>query len=100
MQCRETIALYSERRTEHISTLCGKVEGSLMLGLVVHVLTTEFYRVNLVSCHLSPSHKNVYFSNRQYKGGVLSAGQHVTQNIFCQACHLHNLCIGLLLVCG
>jgi len=48
MQCRELIAVCSERRTEHMSTLCGKVRGSLMLQLVVHILLLLLQALNLL----------------------------------------------------
>ena len=42
----EIIAVCSQIRTEHVNTLCGKVQISVVLKLALHIVTDEFRTVN------------------------------------------------------
>jgi len=48
MLYREIITVCSQIHTKHISTLCGQNIELLNVKLVVHVVTTGFYRVNVL----------------------------------------------------
>ena len=45
---REIIAVCSQIHTKHINTLCGLNVDLLNVKLVVHIVTTGFYRVNVL----------------------------------------------------
>ena len=47
MLYREIIAVCSQIHTKHINTLCGHNVELLNVKLVVHIVTTGFYRLNL-----------------------------------------------------
>ena len=47
MLYREIIAVCSEIHTKHINTLCGQSVGLLNGKLVVHIVTSGIWKVNL-----------------------------------------------------
>ena len=48
MLYREIMAVCSEIHTKHINTLCGQNVGFVNVKLVVHIVTTGVYRVNVL----------------------------------------------------
>ena len=48
MLYREIIAVCSQIHTKHINTLCGQNVEFVNVKLVVHIVTTGFYRVNVL----------------------------------------------------
>jgi len=44
---REIIAVCSEIHTKHINTLCGQNGELLNVKLVVHIVTTGLYKINV-----------------------------------------------------
>jgi len=49
MLYREIIAVCSQIHTKHINTLCGQNVEFVNVKLVVHIVTTGLYGVNIVS---------------------------------------------------
>ena len=47
MLYREIIVVCSQIHTKHINTLCGQNVELLNVKLVVHIVTTGLYRLNL-----------------------------------------------------
>jgi hypothetical protein len=47
MSYREIIAVCSEIHTEHINTLCGQKVEFVNVNLVVYIVTTGLWRVNI-----------------------------------------------------
>jgi len=45
MLYREIMAVFSQIHTKHINTVCGLNVELLNVKLVVHIVTTELYRV-------------------------------------------------------
>jgi hypothetical protein len=45
--CKEIITIYIAIHTKHINTLCGKNAEFVNVKLVVHIVTTGIYRVNV-----------------------------------------------------
>jgi len=50
MLYREIMAVCSEIHTKHINTLCGQNVKLLNVKLVVHIMTTRFYRIEKFLC--------------------------------------------------
>jgi len=47
MLYREITAVCSQIHTKHINTLCGQNAELLNVKLVVHIVTTDLWRVNI-----------------------------------------------------
>jgi hypothetical protein len=49
MLFRKTVAVYCEKHTKHINTLCGQNAAFNVLKQVVRILTTELKVLNCIS---------------------------------------------------
>ena len=54
MLYREILAVCFEIHTKHTNTLCGQNVELLNVKLVVHIVTTGFWRVNIHYTKISP----------------------------------------------
>ena len=67
MLYREIIAVCSQIHTKHINTLCEQKVELLNVKLVVHIVTTELYRVIYKELYTFSPYRAVYTHRLGYK---------------------------------